>query len=230
MNLISVLLDDLERSSAGSEKTATQVISMSGIKGSVLYVGDEVTTPLLLINAGCNVTAAITEESRLKAAKAAGLDAVYTQLFELPKKEGGYDGVWYNGSVEFDGIPQRAEQLKAAVAKGGTVIYRTLCWLTEPSPEAKTFVQKRFGIVQPIDKVIISIKESGFRIQDFYIAPKSDWTEGFYRPLMCAAQEYAGVHPQDTTVTTGMSELKKEISVFEEHCEEYSYVYYILKG
>lgn len=230
MNLISVLLDKMERSSAGSDKTASQVISMSNIHGSVLYVGDELTTPLLLKNTGCDVTVAISEESRIEDSKDAGLNTLYTQLFELPKHEKGYNGVWYNGSVEFDGISQRLEQLKNAVAKDGTVIYRTLCWLTEPSPEAKRFVQRRFGIVHPIDKVIINIKESGFKIHDFYIAPKSDWTAGFYRPLMAAAQEYAGIHPQDTTVTTGMNELKKEIAIFEEHCEEYSYVYYILKG
>ena len=230
MNLISVLLDGMERSSAGSEKTSAQALSMSGAGGCTLYVGDEIATPLLLKKAGCQVTAAITEERRLASAKAAGLDACFVQIFELPSRAGGYDTVWYNGTVEFDGIPQRLEQLKAICAKGGTVVYRTLCWLTEPSPEAKTFVQRRFGIVQPMDKVIICARECGFKPMDFYIAPKSDWTAGFYKPLLAAAQEYAGVHPTDTSVTTGMSELKKEISVFEEHCEEYSYVYYILKG
>ncbi len=230
MDLLSLLLEKMERSSPGSDSTSAQVLSMCKAIGSTLYVGDEIITPLLLKNAGCDVTAALTDENRLDAAKAAGLDATFTQLFELPNKDGGYDTVWYNGSVEFDGIPQRVEQLKSTVCKGGTVIYRTLCWLTEPSPEAKLFVDRRFGIVKPMDKVIVNIKECGFKLQDFYIAPKSDWTTGFYKPLMQAAQEYSGVHPQDTTVTTGMGELKKEISVFEEHCEEYSYVYYILKG
>ena len=33
-----------------------------------------------------------------------------------------------------------------------------------------------------------------------------------------------------TTISAGMDELKKEADMFELHCEEYSYVYYILKG
>ncbi len=230
MNLISILLEGMERSSAGSEATAAQVLSMCSLQGSILYIGDDLTPPLLMKNAGLNVTAAITEKSRISKATQYGLDATLVQLFELPQKQGGFDTLWYNGNVEFDGISQRLQQLKTNCAAGGTVIYRTLCWLTEPSPEAKMFVQRRFGIVEPMDRVIVSAKECGYKLLDFYIAPKSDWTTNFYRPLSEAAKEYAGVHPQDATVTTGMSELKKEINVFEEHCEEYSYVYFILKG
>ena len=67
-------------------------------------------------------------------------------------------------------------------------------------------------------------------MQDFYIAPKSDWNAGYSTPLLAAAEKYAGVHKEDSSVSLGMSELRKEAGIFEAHCEEYSCVYYILKG
>ena len=102
--------------------------------------------------------------------------------------------------------------------------------LTEPSPDTKVFCQRRFGQILPLDRVLVLAKEQGWKVQDFYIAPKSDWNAGYYTPLLAAAEKYAGVHKEDSSVSLGMSELRKEAGIFEAHCEEYSCLYYILKG
>lgn len=233
MNLISVLLQELDRSSPGSSDTARQVISMLGKinPGSALFVGDDVCTPQLISGKfGCTLKAAFTDEFRAEQGKTAGLDASAVQPFELPGEKSAYDLIWYNGVVEFDGCAQRLEQLREKLASRGTLVYRAVSWLTEPSPDAKLFCQRRFGQIMPLDKVLVLAKEKGWQIQDFYIAPKSDWYGGYYNPLISAAEKYAGVHKEDSSVSLGMSELRKEVGIFEMHCEEYSCVYYILKG
>ena len=231
MNLISVLIRDLERSSPGSSDTAQQVISLLGnIKpGSALFVGDEIITPQLISGKfGRSLTAAFTDDYRAEQGKAAGLDASTVQLFELPGDN--YDLIWYNGIVEFDGCAQRLEQLREKLSPEGTLVYRAVSWLTEPSPDTRVFCQRRFGKILPLDKVLVLAKEQGFKVQDFYIAPKSDWYGGYYTPLISAAERYAGIHKEDSSVSLGMSELRKEADIFDMHCEEYSCVYYILKG
>lgn len=233
MNLISVLLHELPRSSPGSGDTSRQVLSMlNGTSSqSALFVGDDAETPRLIAEAlGCKLTAAFTDEFRMEQGKAAGLDASVVQLFELPGADGSYDLIWYNGIVEFDSCSQRLEQLKQKLKKGGTLIYRAVSWLTDPSPDTRLFCERRFGRILPLDKVLVLAKEQGYRVLDFYIAPKSDWSTGYYHPLIAAVEEYAGIHKEDTAVSLGMSELRKEYGVFEMHCEEYSCVYYILKG
>lgn len=231
MTFISVLLNDLERSSPGSADTARQVLGMlGGVKPqTALFVGDDISTPKMISEKfGCELAAAFTDEHRAEQGAAAGLNSSVVQLFELPGS--GYDLIWYNGIVEFDGCAQRLEELRDKLAKGGTLVYRAVSWLTEPSPDTKLFCQKRFGRILPLDKVLVLAKENGWRVQDFYIAPKSDWHAGYYDPLTKAAEKYAGIHKDDSTVSLGMSELKKETGIFEAHCEEYSCVYYILKG
>lgn len=233
MTFISVLLRDLERSSPGSTDTAKQVLSMlGGISPKyALFVGDEITTPQLISDKfGCRLISAFTDEFRAEQGRQAGLNASAVQIFELPCEDGSCDLIWYNGIVEFDGCAQRLEQLRAKLARGGTLVYRAISWLTEPSPDTKMFCQRRFGQILPLDKVLVLAKEHGWHVQDFYIAPKSDWHAGYYTPLTAAAEKYAGIHKDDSSVSLGMSELRKECGIFEAHCEEYSCVYYILKG
>lgn len=217
MDLRGVLSDRMERSSAGSEATSQRVISMlSGVKNA-LYFGDECVTPGLLKAAGCEVTALITDEAR---AEKAG--AKFVKGFELPENAADYDVIWYNGIAELEQLSLKLQLLKERCKKGGRVVFRALCWLIDPSPDTKSYCRKRFGIIEPLDRVLLYAKQAGFAVEDFYIAPRSDWTENYYRPLLEAAQEL--------TETSGMDELKKEADMFELHCEEYSYVYYILKG
>ncbi len=233
MNLISVLLHELDRSSPGSGDTAKQVLSMlNGISPkSALFVGDETVTPRLISEKFvCPLRSAFIDDYRMEQGKAAGLDASAVQLFELPGENGSFDLIWYNGIVEFDSCAQRLELLRQKLKQGGTLVYRAISWLTEPSPDTRMFCQHRFGQIYALDKVLVLAKEQGWKIQDFYIAPKTDWTVGYYTPLLSAVERYADSHKGDSAVSLGMSELRREAGTFEMHCEEYSCVYYILKG
>ncbi len=228
MNFLSILDEGMERSSAGSAETSQQVISLCGTKGRALFLGDEAVTPSLLKQAGYEVSAAIAHPRR--DAMAEGIEILPLQRFELPDNSAEYDLIWYNGIVEFDGIDHRLEQLRASCKKGATVVYRALCWLIPPSPDTLRFCEKRFGGMAKMDSLLLTAREVGFRVQDFYIAPKTDWTVNYYQPLLRAAEEYSSTHGEDAAFGSGFGELRRETEVFSLHCEEYSYVYYILKG
>ncbi|MGN0648992.1 MAG: hypothetical protein ACI4KM_01005 [Oscillospiraceae bacterium] len=232
MSFIGELLNSMERSSAGSVKTAQQALALCGdIKPeTALFVGDDLDTPALIKEKfGCELTAAFSDSCRADKAALLGMNASAVQLFELPQRAGGYDFVWYNGAVEFDGAAQRLSQIREVTKRGGMAVFRSLCWLIDPSPDTRVFCERRFGKIKPLDKNLITIRESGFKPEDFYIAPRSDWTENFYKPLIKRAEEYVGAS-NDAGARNGLAELRKEADIFELHCEEYSYVYYIMKG
>ncbi len=231
MNFIGRLLRTMERSSAGSRDTTETVLSMCGDMRpqSALFAGDDLYTPKLIMErTGCSLLSVFTDEERTRQALDAGLDARTVKLFELPGQEACYDLLWYNGFAEYDGVDVRLEQIKSVAKPGGTAVYRTLCWLIDPSPDTYGYCTRRFGIIEPFDKVLSMAKEQGFKIKDFYIAPITDWTKSFYAPLSAAAAEYEQTHPESADVLSAMTELRRETDMFELHCEEYSYVYYIL--
>ncbi len=224
MNLRGVLFGSMERSSAGSRATSEKVISMLPSAKSAVYFGDECVTLSLLREAGCEVHALLTDENR-----AEQCGAKFVKSFELPENSAEYDVIWYNGAAELEPIALKLQQLKDRCKKGGRVVFRVMCWLIDPSPDTRSYCKKRFGVIEPLDKVLLYAKQAGFAVEDFYIAPRCDWTENFYKPLLKAAQEYADANDRDELLSD-MGELKKEVDMFELHCEEYSYVYYILKG
>lgn len=233
MNLISVLLRQSDHSSPGSRATAEKVFSMlTGIKPEkALFIGDDFYTPELLAkNYGSCLTAAFTEAFRVERGIAAGLNAVELCQCFMPESDNDCDLIWYNGFSEPESCVQRLEQLRSRLRKGGVLVYRAVCWLTEPSLDTKKFCQQRFGEMLPLDKILVLAKEHGWRVQDFYIAPKADWYAGYYSLLTEAAEKYAELHQEDSGVYAGINELHSEAAIFDAHCEEYSCVYYILKG
>ena len=229
MSFLNSLLEQMERSTAGSEDTARTVLRMCGElrAKNALFLGDDIFTPQLIREqTGAEVLATFYEDFRAERAKTRGLSTRVVGAYELLPCEGGWDFVWYNGGTEPDGVPRRLEQLRGVLKKGGIVVYRTLCWLIDPSPDTKGYVERRFGRPVPLDSVLREAREQGFKIKDFYIAPKSDWVGGYYKPLGELLKALEGT--ADNEAAAGLGEVNKENYMFELHSEEYSYVYYIL--
>lgn len=234
MGFVNDLIERMERSTAGSEDTARRVLAMSGIKTTdkVLFFGDDLTTVRLISESGADVTATFAEKFRAEAAEKAGFTVGTDWEHGTPETEGGWDALWFNGLTEPDGVSGRLERIHAKLKTGGTAVYRTLCWLIDPSLDTKSFVERRFGRPVPMDAVLREAKALGFTIEDFYIAPKSDWRRGFYEPMSALVQELEGsgeLSNPGGEAQSAAGELKREMDMFELHSEEYSFVYYILR-
>lgn len=228
---LNVIIGQMERSTAGSENTAKRVLQMCGSMKprNALFLGDDIFTPQLIAEqTGAEVLATFGEEQRAEAAENAGLNSRQVGAYEFAKRDGGWDFIWYNGLTEPDGVMRRLEQIHESLAHGGTAVFRTLCWLIDPSPDTKSYVTHRFGRPIALDEVLRDAKEQKFSIEDFYIAPKSDWRENFYEPMSVLVKKLEGA--DDGEQASGIGEINKEIYMFDLHSEEYSFVYYILKG
>ncbi len=234
MSFISSLFMQMERSTAGSDQTTRDVMrscgSVSGEKA--LFFGDDYFTPKHISEATkAKVTAAYYESFRAEKAAEYGLTAQNVGAFQIPEINGGWDFIWFNGCIEPDGIERRLEQLKLAMKPKSKAVYRALCWLIEPSPDTRGYVERRFGYPESLDGVIRKAKEQGFKVLDFVISPRSDWTHGFYEPMNDLVKSLAGEGDGlDSDVQSGIGELNKEMYMFNLHSEEYSFVYYILES
>lgn len=230
---LSAIIGQMDRSTAGSEDTARRVLQMCGGKKphNALFFGDDIFTPQLIVKeTGARVLATFGEEQRANAAAEAGLNSRRVGAYELTETDGGWDMIWYNGLTEPDGTARRLEQLRDSLSADGTAVYRTLCWLIDPSPDTKSYVEHRFGRPVHLDEVLRSAKEQGFSTEDFYIAPRSDWKQNFYDPLSALVRSFENAREiTDGDVSAGVGEINREIYMFELHSEEYSFVYYILR-
>lgn len=230
-NFLSAIIEQMDRSTAGSEETARRVMQMcKRTPRNALFFGDDIFTPTLIAQTtGADLLATFGEQFRAEKAAAAGLNARTVGAYEITQTDGGWDLIWYNGLTEPDGIPRRLEQLHNALSDGGTAVYRTLCWLIDPSLDTKSYVEHRFGSPEPLDEVLRQAKEQHFSIEDFYIAPKSDWRHNFYDPMTDLVKKLEGAVAEDDTAA-GVGEFNKEVYMFDLHSAEYSFVYYVLKA
>lgn len=235
MSFVSNLISGLERSTAGSVQTAREVMRLCGKVSAkrALFVGDDSDTPKIIAEAtGAEVIAGYAEKDRAERAAERGINARIVMTYELPKPENGdkngWEFLWYNGLSEPDGVPNRLSELRSILGSGGVAVFRTLCYLIEPSPDTRSYVERRFGTPEELDRVLREAKEKELKILDFYIAPKTDWTKGLYDPLKKAMREFEAFDGDDQA--TGIAELNKEMDMFELHSEEYSFVYYILQS
>ncbi|MDE6727383.1 MAG: hypothetical protein K2J80_05520 [Oscillospiraceae bacterium] len=229
MGFVNILIEQLDRSTAGSEDTVRKVLKMCSIKKTdkVLFFGDDLHTPRIIAKeTGADILATFGEEQRARAAEDAGLRSQSVGMYEVLGTDGGWNVIWYNGLTEPDGIPRRLEQLRGNLADSGIAVYRTLCWLIDPSPDTKSYIERRFGRPVPLDAVLREAKSSGFAVEDFYIAPKSDWKQHFYEPLSELVKRFEGL---DSDEAAGIGEINKEMYMFDLHSEEYSFVYYVLR-
>lgn len=230
MSFIGNLILEMERSTAGSEETSRRVMELCGAVRCerALFVGDETATPRIIAEkTGAKPLAAFYEKHRADSAAAMGFETRTAGAFELPEIEGGWEFAWLNGCAEPDGVPLRLERLYNGLCKGAVAVYRTLCWLIDPSPDTRSYVERRFGRPVPLDAALRFAKEQRFKVRDFYIAPKTDWTDGFYKPLSELVSRYEGA--SDDEAAAGIGEINKEMYMFDLHSEEYSFVYYILE-
>lgn len=231
-SFLGAIIGQMDRSTAGSEDTSRRVLKMCGGKKpqNTLFFGDDIITPQLIKEeTGARLLATFGEEQRAKYAAEAGLEARQVGAYELTSTDGGWDMIWYNGLTEPDGVTSRLEQLYGNLSAGGIAVYRTLCWLIDPSLDTKGFVEHRFGRPVHLDEVLRSAKEQGFAIEDFYIAPRSDWKQSFYEPLSELVKAYEDAHESTGDAAAGIGEINREMYMFDLHSEEYSFVYYVLR-
>ena len=234
MSFLNSLLMQMERSTAGSDKTSREVLQLCGkVKPEkALFFGDDYFTPRLIAEqTGAEVTAAYYENFRAEKAAELGLNAENVGAYQILENNGGWDFIWFNGSTEPDGLERRLEQLKLSLKPNCKAVYRTLCWLIDPSPDTSCYVEHRYGEPERLDGVILKAKAQGFKVLDFVISPRSDWMHGFYEPMNELMKTLAGENDsEDSDVQSGIGELNKEMYMFNLHSEEYSFVYYILES
>ncbi len=236
MSFMSSLLMQMERSTAGSNDTTRNVMRSCGkvSGGKALFFGDDYFTPKLIAEqTKAEVTAAFYENFRVEKAAQFGLTARQVGAYQILENDGGWDFIWFNGCCEPDGVDRRLEQLKLALKPKCAAVYRTLCWLIDPSLDTRAYVEHRFGYPEHLDSVILKAKEQGFKVLDFVISPRTDWMHGFYEPMGELIKKLEGesdASESNGDVRSGIGELNKEMYMFNLHSEEYSFVYYILEN
>lgn len=151
---------------------------------------------------------------------------VYTYQMDMhdldfPNEE--FDIVFANASAEIIGFKNALRQWKRLLKPNGYLIVSDISWLKSPSVESKRFWKNNYGEVDSIENKISQIGED-YEFVGHVVVPKSDWKE-YYNKLEANLNSLSS----DESAKDFVAQLKKEMNVYRQNSDDYSYVYYVLR-
>ena len=131
-----------------------------------------------------------------------------------------FDIVFSEASAYIMGFAKALKSWKRVLKQDSYLIISELTWIQKPSKESKKFWKTHYPEIGTIENKIAKIKDEGYEFIDYFILPKSDF-ESYYSNLESNLKKL-----EDNDFK---KDFKKEIEVYGNNSDDYSYVYYIMK-
>ncbi|WP_365907018.1 methyltransferase domain-containing protein [uncultured Methanobrevibacter sp.] len=131
-----------------------------------------------------------------------------------------FEIVFSEASAYIMGFKKALKEWKRVLKDDGYLIISELSWIQKPSFESKNFWKTHYSEIDSIDNKINQIKEEGYIFVDYFILPKKDF-ESYYHNLKS--------NLKDLDNNSFKKDFKKEIDLYENNSDDYSYVFYIMK-
>lgn len=229
---------DLDRLSPGSEDTTLKVLNKIDLnKNDNLNILDIAcgvgTSTILLANYFNSSTVEAFDlfkhyiDSLVEKISKNNLgDRVYTYVMDMRDPDFAneeFDVVFCESSVEIIGFKKALNEWKRLLKPNGYLIVSDLSWLQKPSSQSRNFWKNTYDEIDTIQNKI-SLIENDYEFIDYVIVPKSDW-ESYHRKLECNLNKISS----DKSAVDFVKQLRKEIEVYRQNSDDYSYVFYLMK-
>lgn len=234
-----VAYEDLDRLSPGSGKTTASVIDM---------IDFDIDDELNILDIGCGVgQATIQFAEHFRNAEVEAVDFFRHHLDVLDEKikennlqkrvftyrmdmrdldfaNENFDVVFAEASIEIIGFKKGLQEWKRLLKPNGYLIVSDVSWIGKPSAESRKFWKNTYDEVDTIENKISQIRDEGYEFIGHVTVPKEDWKS--YHELL--EQNLAKLNG-DASAKDFVRQLKKEINVYRQNSDDYSYVFYIMR-
>ena len=135
-----------------------------------------------------------------------------------------FDVVFAEASIEIIGFKKGLAEWKRLLKPNGYLIVSDVSWIGKPSAESRKFWKSTYDEVDTIENKISQIQDESYEFIDYIIVPKNDW-KSYHEKLEDNLAKLNG----DTSAKDFVRQLKKEINVYRQNSDDYSYVFYIMR-
>lgn len=165
------------------------------------------------------------EQRIMQEGLSAQVSTLCASMTDLPFAPERFDLLWAEGSAYIMGVEKALQQWQPLLQIGGYLVISDLVWFTEnPSPEAVTFWQQEYPDMQPLNRRLQQIEQSGFVLQDHFSLSPEAW-HNYYQPLKQRVQELL----PDMADSSAIADIQREIRIYEEHLGEFGYQMFVLQ-
>lgn len=230
------VFESLDRWGPGSDDDTLKAFSrLPSQPKKILEIGcgNGVATTVLAKQSEVVITAVDNEPSALqklaskseKYGMSSRITPVCMSMTDLDFKAGSFDLVWCETSAYIMGVKNALLKWKSLLKKDGLLVLSDLVWLVDnPSEEAEAFWNGEYPDIQTVKKRLSEIRDAGYDVLDCFIYSKNSF-DNYYEPLRDRVKKLI----RDKGESTALSDLKKELEIYDKHYGEYGYKMFILK-
>lgn len=146
----------------------------------------------------------------------------------LPFEPGTFDLIWAEGSIYVIGFEKGLRDWKRYLRPGGQIAATEISWLQDnPPEELADFWRQNYPAMQDILGNLSSIEKAGYKINDYFTLPESDWWEDYYNHIEGKIRQLEVKYAHDERARKVLDLEQQEIDLFRKYSSYYGYVFYV---
>lgn len=135
-----------------------------------------------------------------------------------------FDLVFSHASAYIIGFKRALREWKRLLKLDGYMIISDVTWLKKPSKESGNFWKNTYDEIDTVESKIAQITDEGYEFIDCVYVSKNEW-DNYYKNL----ESNLNSLNSDKSAKDFVKGLKKEIKVFRQNSDDYTYVFYIMR-
>lgn len=156
------------------------------------------------------------------------LETVVKDMKEMTFPASSFDVIWSEGAIYNLGFQIGLKTFREFVRPGGYVAVSEPVWLKSNPPSEAAEFWREYPEIDTVAAKLEIIKRTGYEVVGHFVLPATAWTEQYYDPMEALIEEktkdWKGI-PEAETV---LSEARKEISVFRQYSDYFSYAFFVM--
>ena len=158
------------------------------------------------------------------------INPIVASMDELPFDDEEYDVIWSEGAIYNMGFKKGVGDWRRYLKPGGFLVVSEITWTTSERPiELQNYWESEYPEIGTASSKISVLEKSGYSPAAYFILPDHCWIDNYYRPIQNSFPEFLSRNANSEEAQAIVEAEKKEISLYEEYKNYFSYGVYIAK-
>jgi len=158
------------------------------------------------------------------------ISPIVGSMDDLPFDDEEYDVIWSEGAIYNMGFKKGVGDWRRYLKPGGFLVVSEITWTTSERPfELQNHWESEYPEVGTASSKISILENSGYTPAAYFTLPDHCWINNYYRPMQNSFSEFLDRNANSEDAQTIVEAEKKEISLYEEYKNYFSYGVYIAK-
>ena len=158
------------------------------------------------------------------------INPVVGSMDDLPFDDEEYDVIWSEGAIYNMGFKKGVGDWRRYLKAGGFLIVSEITWTTGERPlELQNYWENEYSEIGTASSKISILENSGYTPVAYFTLPDHCWMNNYYLPMQNSFSGFLARNANSEEAKTMVEAEKKEISLYEEYKNYFSYGMYIAK-